>query len=126
MALWRAGVDTGGTFTDVVLIGPGRSRHMTNSLNTPIEALELLADATVTLLSDRRGSRPYGLAGGGPGAAGRPLFQRGPHPREPVAPRGASPEVEPVEELPALCVVRARAGDRLRNETPGGGGWGPA
>ena len=78
--------------------------HMTNSLNTPIEALEyaypfrvrryayrdgsggagqfrggdglireveLLADAQVTLLADRRKLRPYGLQGGLEGAAGR-------------------------------------------------------
>ena len=78
--------------------------HMTNSLNTPVEALEyaypfrvrsygfrrgsggsgrstggdgiireieLLADAQVTLLADRRRYQPYGLAGGEDGAAGR-------------------------------------------------------
>ena len=76
---------------------------MTNSLNTPVEALEyaypfrvqrygyrygsggtgnfveatgwceieLLADAQVSLLADRRKFRPYGLQGGGEGAAGR-------------------------------------------------------
>ena len=81
----------------------GVQTHMTNSLNTPIEALEyaypfrvrryayrygsggagqftggdglireieLLADAQVTLLADRRKLRPYGLLGGVEGAAG--------------------------------------------------------
>ena len=82
----------------------GVHTHMTNSLNTPIEALEyaypfrvrryayrygsggegkfrggdglireieLLADAEVTLLADRRKFRPYGLEGGDDGAPGR-------------------------------------------------------
>ena len=82
----------------------GVHTHMTNSLNTPAEALEysypvrvtkyalrtgsggeglhrggegivreieMLTDATVTLLSDRRKTRPHGLAGGGDGAPGR-------------------------------------------------------
>src|SRR5206468_9733782 len=82
----------------------GVHTHMTNSLNTPAEALEyaypfrvtryavrrgsggagrfrggdgvvreieLLADARVTILSDRRERGPYGLAGGEAGAAGR-------------------------------------------------------
>jgi N-methylhydantoinase B len=82
----------------------GVHTHMTNSLNTPIEALEyaypfrvrrysyrpnsggagkfrggdglvreieLLSDAQVTLLSDRRRFRPYGLAGGKSGQAGK-------------------------------------------------------
>ena len=81
----------------------GVQTHMTNSLNTPIEALEyaypfrvrryayrdgsggagefqrgdglireveLLADAQVTLLAERRKFRPYGLQGGEEGAAG--------------------------------------------------------
>ena len=82
---------------------------MTNSLNTPIEALEysypfrvhsyayrkgsggkgkfrggdglvreieLLTDSQVTLLSDRRRLRPYGLSGGEPGASGRGFLFR--------------------------------------------------
>ena len=81
----------------------GVDTHMTNSLNTPIEALEyaypfrvrrygyrrgsggdgkfrggdglireieLLGDAEVTLLAERRKFRPYGLEGGEDGAAG--------------------------------------------------------
>jgi N-methylhydantoinase B len=117
--------------------------HMTNSLNTPAEALELayplrvtrygvrrgsggagrnkggdgvvreielLADARVTILSDRRLSRPYGLEGGQPGAAGRNWLVR----------RGLEPE-----PLPAVCSIDARAGDRIRIETPGGGGFAP-
>jgi N-methylhydantoinase B len=116
--------------------------HMTNSLNTPAEALEyaypfrvvrygvrrgsggggrwrggdgvvreieLLADARVSFLSDRRDRGPYGLAGGEAGAPGRNWVVR------------AGSEPEP---LPAVCTVDLRAGDRIRVETPGGGGFG--
>src|SRR5260370_14346959 len=87
----------------------GVQTHMTNSLNTPIEALEysypfrvrkyayregsggagqfrggdglireieLLADAQVTLLADRRRFQPYGLQGGDAGAAGSATVTR--------------------------------------------------
>jgi N-methylhydantoinase B len=121
----------------------GVHTHMTNSLNTPVEALEyayplrvirysyrpgsggagkyhggdglireiqLLTDARVTLLSDRRRFHPYGLAGGEPGAVGRTtLLGR-----------------ESVMELPAKCSVSASEGYVIRIETPGGGGWGRA
>jgi N-methylhydantoinase B len=123
----------------------GVQTHMTNSLNTPIEALEyaypfrvrryayregsggtgqfrggdglvreieLLADAQVTLLAERRKFRPWGLAGGEDGAPGRAtLFERG--------------NTEG-RELPGKCSLHARAGDAIRIETPGGGGWGPS
>jgi len=122
----------------------GVHTHMTNSLNTPVEALEyaypfrlrryeyrensggngryrggdglvreieLLADAQVTLLADRRRFGPYGLRGGDAGATGRALLLR----RNAVA-----------EELPGKCNRHARAGDVVRIETPGGGGWGKA
>ncbi|HEX4166791.1 MAG TPA: hydantoinase B/oxoprolinase family protein [Bryobacteraceae bacterium] len=119
----------------------GTHTHMTNSLNTPVEALEyaypfrvrrysfrpdsgghgrycggnglvreieLLAAAQVTLLSDRRLSQPYGLAGGQDARPGRSvLIEEG---REEVLPAKFSREVKP--------------GARLRIETPGGGGWG--
>ncbi len=119
----------------------GVQTHMTNSLNTPVEALEyaypfrvvrygyredsggagqwrggdglvreveLLADAEVTLLAERRVFRPYGLQGGAEGAAGR-----------------ASVTADGVErELPGKCNLRVAKGSRIRLETPGGGGWG--
>jgi N-methylhydantoinase B len=120
----------------------GVHTHMTNSLNTPVEALEysfpfrvhaygyrrgsggkgkyrggdglvreieLLGDAQVTLLSDRRRLRPYGLHGGEQGAAGRGFLYRA---------NGRA------EQLPGKCTFSAGAGDRVRIETPGGGGWG--
>jgi N-methylhydantoinase B len=121
----------------------GVQTHMTNSLNTPIEALEyaypfrvrryayrdssggdgrfrggdglvreveLLADAQVTLLADRRKFRPYGLQGGEEGAAGRATIVKA----------ASGEEIE----LPGKTSVRVGKGDRLRIETPGGGGWG--
>jgi N-methylhydantoinase B len=115
--------------------------HMTNSWNTPAEALEhqlplrirsygirrgsggagasrggdgvvreweFLEPAKVTLLSDRRRSRPYGLEGGEPGQAGRNVLLR----------LGES------LEIPAKTEFDAQSGDVLRIETPGGGGYG--
>lgn len=125
--------------------GPGMSGvqvHMTNTLNTPVEALEMaypfrliqyglrtdsggagqhrggdgiireyeiLAPATITMLSERRQVRPWGLHGGEAGQAGRNLLI-------------SNGEVR--EELPAKFTRRFAPGERLRIETPGGGGWG--
>jgi N-methylhydantoinase B len=122
----------------------GVHTHMTNSLNTPAEALEyaypirlqqyslrsksggtglhtggdgivreieVLTDAQVTLLADRRSRGPYGLAGGADGSPGRTLIIR----------RDGS-----AEEIPGKTSVRLRSGDRVRIESPGGGGWGRA
>jgi len=75
-----------------------------------VRELEFLAPVTVSLLTSRRQTRPPGLAGGEPGAAGRNLWQRA----------GAATWAE----LPATAGFIAQAGDRLRLETPGGGGWG--
>ncbi len=116
--------------------------HMTNSLNTPIEALEyayplrikryeirrgsgghgrysggdgvireieLLTDASVSLLSDRRILPPYGLNGGEPGQTGEAELIDGQNSRR---------------TLPGKFSIRARSGDRILIRTPGGGGWG--
>jgi N-methylhydantoinase B len=121
----------------------GVQTHMTNSLNTPIEALEyaypfrvrryayrdgsggagqfrggdglvreveLLADAQVTLLAERRKFRPYGLQGGEDGTPGRASL---------VSPSGIDET-----ELPGKCSRQLAKGSVLRLETPGGGGWG--
>jgi N-methylhydantoinase B/oxoprolinase/acetone carboxylase alpha subunit len=73
-----------------------------------VREYEMLTDTSVTLLSDRRKGRPYGARGGEPGLSGRnTLIRDG---REDV--------------LPGKVEKRLRAGDRLRIETPGGGGWG--
>ncbi|HUK51890.1 MAG TPA: hydantoinase B/oxoprolinase family protein [Candidatus Binatia bacterium] len=119
----------------------GIHTHMTNSLNTPVEVfehsypvrvvrysirpgsggagrwrggdglvreLEFLVPSEVSLLCDRRRIGPYGLAGGAPGARGRNTLLRG----------------RRSQRLPSKVSLRVEAGDRLRIETPGGGGWG--
>lgn len=113
----------------------GVHTHMTNSLNTPVEALEyaypfrvhrysfregsggggayrggdgivreieILGDAQISLLSDRRVFAPYGLANGESGATGRTLLNG--------------------REMPGKFNTRECAGAVLRIETPGGGG----
>jgi N-methylhydantoinase B len=120
----------------------GVHTHMTNSLNTPAEALEyaypirlrqyslrpksggsglhtggdgivreieVLTDAQVTLLADRRSRGPYGLFGGADGAPGRTMIIR----------RDGS-----TQTIPGKTSVRLRSGERVRIESPGGGGWG--
>jgi 5-oxoprolinase (ATP-hydrolysing) len=73
--------------------------------------LEMLEDCTVSLITERRVSRPWGLAGGGPGAVGQNW----------LLPGGDESRAEP---LPDKCTVRLSQGDVLRMLTPGGGGWG--
>jgi len=117
---------------------------MTNTRNTPIEALEraypmrvlryrlrersggaglapggegierdllMLEDVTVSLLTERRVSQPWGLQGGEPGAVGENW----------LLPGG---DESRAERLPDKCTIRLEAGDVLRMLTPGGGGWG--
>jgi N-methylhydantoinase B len=116
--------------------------HMTNSLNTPAEALEYayplrvreyrirkgsggkgkhnggdgtireietLASARMALLSDRRKRAPYGLQGGKDGECGRAFIIRRDGTREQLTSKDSC-QLEP--------------GDRVRIETPSGGGWG--
>ena len=110
---------------------------MSNTLNTPIEALELefplrmieyglrrgsggrgrhpggdgvvreleaTAPLSYSIISERRRHAPPGAEGGAPGARGRNLLDG--------------------EELPPKSMGRLGPGQRLRIETPGGGGWG--
>jgi N-methylhydantoinase B len=74
-----------------------------------VRELEFLAPATVTLMCERRRTRPWGLAGGGPGAPGEDWVLRA----------GGAPE-----RLPGKTTFEVEPGDRLRILTPGGGGWG--
>jgi N-methylhydantoinase B len=120
----------------------GVHTHMTNSLNTPAEALEyayplrvrsyslrpdsggqgkfaggdgivreieVLTDCEVTLLAERRSRGPWGLAGGGEGAPGKATVVR---------------QDGSLESMPGKFSTRLHAGERIRIETPGGGGWG--
>jgi N-methylhydantoinase B len=115
--------------------------HMTNSLNTPAEALEYayplrvreyrirkgsggkgkhrggdgvireietLALARMSLLADRRKRGPYGLAGGDNGKPGSAAIIR----------KGRT------HRIGSKGSWELEAGDRVRIETPGGGGWG--
>jgi len=121
----------------------GVQTHMTNSLNTPVEALEyaypfrvrrycyrdgsggtgqfrggdglireveMLTDVQLTLLAERRRFHPYGLEGGEEGAAGAAWVVKS-NSREET-------------RLPGKCSRQLDAGDAVRIETPGGGGWG--
>ena len=73
--------------------------------------LEMLEDATVSLITERRKSQPWGLEGGEPGAAGENW----------LLPGG---DESRAERLPDKCTIRLEAGDVVRVLTPGGGGYG--
>jgi 5-oxoprolinase (ATP-hydrolysing) len=74
-----------------------------------VRELEVLAPAAAALLATRRDRGAPGLCGGGPGASGRDSVRRSGEWR--------GWDGAPVALLP---------GDRVRVETPGGGGFGPA
>jgi N-methylhydantoinase B/oxoprolinase/acetone carboxylase alpha subunit len=69
-----------------------------------IRELRVLEDCRLSLLSERRSVAPGGASGGAPGAPGRNLLNG--------------------EELHAKVTRAVRAGDVIRVETPGGGGFG--
>jgi N-methylhydantoinase B/oxoprolinase/acetone carboxylase alpha subunit len=73
--------------------------------------LEVLVPVTASLVTERRSSAPWGLAGGADGAAGENW----------LLPGGAEAAAR---RLPDKCTVQLAAGDVLRILTPGGGGWG--
>jgi len=73
--------------------------------------LLVLEDVTLSLITERRTSRPWGLAGGDPGAPGENW----------LLPGGDETRAE---RLPDKCTVELRSGDVVRLLTPGGGGWG--
>lgn len=114
--------------------------HMTNTMNTPIEAIEtnypmqvveygirrgtggagqfrggagvvravqMLTDAEVTILSERRTRGPYGLQGGKPGQPGRNVLISGGE----------------AHLLAGKVSASTSEGDIIRIETPGGGGF---
>ncbi len=119
----------------------GVHTHMTNTLNTPVEALEhdypirieryairensggkgkyrggnglireytFLEACSVTILSERRKTSPYGLFGGEPGKRGENLLIKG---KNKIF-------------LPGKINLQVKKGDRIIIMTPGGGGWG--
>ena len=110
---------------------------MSNTLNTPIEALELEFPMRVTAYGLRRGSGGRGAFNGGDGVireleALTPLSyslitERRRHP-PPGAEGGGGGAVGrnrlDGHELAAKAIGRLETGQRLRIETPGGGGYG--
>ena len=70
-----------------------------------VREIEALAPLTFTLLTERRTHAPRGREGGEDGRPGRNLLNG--------------------EQLPSKTAGELRPGDRLRLETPGGGGYGP-
>jgi N-methylhydantoinase B len=123
----------------------GVQTHMTNSLNTPIEALEYAYPFRVRRYAIRHGSGGEGQFHGGDGLVRevelladsqvtlladrrkfRPYGLEGGSEGEAghaalIAP-GSAAEIE----LPGKTSLRAAKGSMLRVETPGGGGWGKA
>ena len=124
--------------------GPGLSAvhtHMSNSLNTPVEALEHAYPFRVVRYSIRRGSGGRGRHPGGDGlrrdllletdARVTLLSQR--RRRGPAGARGGKAGVPgrnvlirdgEEEELPGMTTFDAREGDVVSIRSPGGGGWG--
>ena len=120
----------------------GVHTHMSNTRNTPVEAIEhflpirirryalrdgsggdgeypggegilrefeFLVDTSVTLLSERRSTHPYGATGGAAGGLGRNTVLR---------------SDGDIQITSAKVRLDLKAGDRLRIESPGGGGYG--
>jgi len=110
---------------------------MSNTLNTPIEALELAYPLRVERYELRPGSGGAGRHRGGDGVI-RELRALEPcrlsllTQRRALAPRGAEGGADGLPgrnvlngvELPPFATLDLEAGDLLRIETPGGGGWG--
>jgi N-methylhydantoinase B len=81
----------------------GRGRHRGG--DGVVRDLRALEACRLSLVSERRRHAPQGVRGGEPGAPGRNLVNG--------------------EELPAKVTRGLAAGDVVRVETPGGGGFGP-
>jgi N-methylhydantoinase B len=110
---------------------------MSNTLNTPVEALESEFPLRVRELSLRRGSGGAGALGGGDGLV-REIEARAPmsysliteRRRQPPLGRDGGANGAPGrnlrngEELPSKCEGELSPGDSIRIETPGGGGHG--
>ena len=76
-----------------------------------IRELEFRRPVTLSILSERRALRPFGMKGGGDGMPGRNLFTFASDGR--VVNIGGKAQVANVQ-----------AGDVIRIESPGGGAWG--
>ncbi|GAA4469483.1 hydantoinase B/oxoprolinase family protein [Nibrella saemangeumensis] len=74
-----------------------------------IREIEFLAPVQTTLLSQHRVVSPYGMQGGQPGQTGQQTLIRADGNEQ---------------SLPGIFSRPLQPGDRIRIETPGGGGWG--
>ena len=119
----------------------GRHSHMTNSLNTPVEAMEHALPIRIERYRLRRGSGGAGRWRGGDGIE-RAYLALAPitvtlladrHVRPPYGLEGGSPATPGealverrggVETLPSKCRCELEAGETLVVRTPGGGGFG--
>src|SRR5688572_7927864 len=120
--------------------GPsGVHSHMTNTLNTPIEALERSGPVRIVRYGFRRGSGGRGRHRGGDGLVREYEFLRPVQisilgERRTIGPWGLAggghgkPGVDRFNgrRIPGRATFSANAGDRLTIETPGGGGYGKA
>ncbi len=127
--------------------------HMSNTRNTPVEVLETAyplrvrryeyrpdsggagasrgglglrreiearADGTTfSVLADRRSTPPYGIAGGDPGATGADYVIR-----DGVGDGDGDGDGPDLERVPAKSTHVLAAGDAVRVDSPGGGGFG--
>jgi len=75
-----------------------------------IRDMEVLCDAEVSILSERRVMSPYGLAGGQDGVRGENLLIMG--------------RTKKIKSLPGKCNISVKAGSVISIRTPGGGGFG--
>jgi len=111
--------------------------HMTNTLNTPIESLEMHYPLRVHRYAVRSGSGGVGLHGGGAGVAREYEFLEEAQlsllsERRLNSPWGLVEGGEGMKgrnslngnTLPGKCTLAVKRGDRLLIETPGGGAWG--
>jgi len=89
-----------------------------------IRELEFLEPLQVSILSERRTRAPYGLEGGSPGGLGRNTWIKQAREEDRDALVGDSPTMREIN-VGGKATIRMGKGDRLRIETPGGGGWGP-
>ena len=120
--------------------GPGASAiqtHMTNTKNTPIEALEHATPLLVRRLAVARGTGGAGLHAGGDGLIKELEFrarcvvhilsdrrERGPYGAQGGSPGQPGQNKLNGRQVAGRCRLEAGVGDRLVIRTPGGGGWG--
>jgi N-methylhydantoinase B len=119
----------------------GVHTHMTNSLNTPIEALEYAYPFRVVRYGYRSGSGGVGRFTGGDGLVREVELLADAQvtllaDRQKIGPYGLHGGADgtpgcvslvhdrKAQQIPGKCSIRATKGDVIRVETPGGGGWG--